>query len=39
MLNYDPGLDYTHACLIKNRSPNNKFYNTVVKSFKKIKCD
>ena len=39
MLNYDPGLDYTHACLVKKNSPNNKFYNTVVTSFKKIKCD
>ena len=39
MLNYDPGLDYTHACLISKNSPNNKFYNTVVTSFKKIKCD
>ena len=37
MLNYDPGLDYTHAGLISKNSPNNKFYNTVVTSFKKIK--
>ena len=39
MLNYDPELDYTHAGLISKNSPNNKFYNTVVTSFKKIKCD
>ena len=39
LLNNDPGLDYTHACLILKNSPNNKFYNTVITSFKKIRCD